>query len=347
MKDAIMPLSTAMHRKTGKGFGVLLLLVFCLDILGMFGCQPPKGKMLEPAAILTLNQTSGAAPYVIGPGDFITLIFFYYSDLNTEVEVEPDGEVSLPLIGRVKVSGFTSAQLETILSDMYFNALGYSPDIYTLGSGDIISVKFFYNSDLNDEVIIRPDGKISLQLIGEVKAAGLSPAQLDLILTQKYSKVLPSPSKPEIAVIVKESKLPELTVTVKDSASQKVYITGEVAKPSMIPIRGILRTLDATVLAGGALPTAQLDNVVLLRYNGTQLPDAYLINLNQVLAGDIPDVRLKAYDIVYLPKSTISKIDDFMTHIWNIVPVRVFFTFPYVLHSDQSDTKINTSTPPP
>ena len=192
---------------------------------------------------------------------------------------------------------------------------------YVLGIGDLIEVKFFYNEKLNDEVTIRPDGKISLQLIGDVKAAGLTPAQLRSQLTRKYSKFL---------------ELPEVTVAVKDFTSQKIYIGGEVARPKLIPLRGMLRTLDALIEAGGPLHTAKLHNVILIRYNGTQKPDAYSLDLGRVISGEIPDVILKPYDIIYLPKTTIAKVNLFVDqYIYRVLPIqKVLFSFPYHLNPE-------------
>jgi protein involved in polysaccharide export with SLBB domain len=79
--------------------------------------------------------------------------------------------------------------------------VGETSNEYLFELGDVIEIKFFYNPELNERVTIRPDGKISLQLIDEVEAVGLTPSELDKNLTEKYSEVL---NNPEVAVIVKE-----------------------------------------------------------------------------------------------------------------------------------------------
>jgi len=282
--------------------------------------------------------------YTLGVGDTITIKFLYNSNLNDEVKIRPDGKISLHLIGEVKAAGVTLAELDTLITPKYYNILGYSMETYTLGVGDIISVKLLYNNELNDEIKIRPDGKISLALIGEIKAAGLTPAQMEFMLTDKYSKQLDSQEMPKVTVNVKISKLPELTVNVKDfrlpelavtlkeAASQAIYIAGEVFQPGMITIRGTLRALEAMIRAGGARDTAELDSVILIRYNGTQKPDVYSISLNKVISGKSPDVILKPYDIVYVPKTFITQLDLFMQHIYRILPVSVVFSLPYNLN---------------
>jgi protein involved in polysaccharide export with SLBB domain len=193
-------------------------------------------------------------------------------------------------------------------------------ETYMLGAGDKIAVKFFYNDKLNERVTIRPDGRISLQLVGEVKAAGFTPADLNSLLTEKYAGLLESTN---------------VTVIVEEVVSQKIYIGGEVGRPGVVPINGKLRILDSVMLAGGELDTAELQNVVLIRYNGSQKPDIYSINLKKIINGQMPDINLRPYDIVYLPKTAIAKVDLFVRqYIYNLLPSQVLFSFPYNLNPE-------------
>ena len=72
---------------------------------------------------------------------------------------------------------------------------------YTIQPGDVLDIKFFYNPELSEHVVVRPDGRITLQLAKEVLAAGLTPEQLTRSLTDRYSQDL---AHPEIAVFVRE-----------------------------------------------------------------------------------------------------------------------------------------------
>jgi protein involved in polysaccharide export with SLBB domain len=192
---------------------------------------------------------------------------------------------------------------------------------YILGVGDLIDVKFFYNEKLNDEVTIRPDGKISLQLIGDVEAAGLTPPQLGSRLAGKYSKFL---------------ELPEVTVIVKDFTSQKIYVGGEVPRPKQISLKGMLRTLDAVIEAGGVLDTAKLENVVLIRQDNTRRPVVYSLDLKKVMSGEIPDVILRPYDIIYVPKTKIAKLNQFADqYIYKLLPIqKAFISLQYNLNPE-------------
>ena len=88
---------------------------------------------------------------------------------------------------------------------------------YIIQPGDLLEIKFFYNPEMNDGMTVRPDGRISMQLIGDVMAYGRSPNDLSILLRQKYDK---------------ELKNPEITVIVRSFGS-RVYVDGEVKNPAL------------------------------------------------------------------------------------------------------------------
>lgn len=309
------------------------------------------------------GKVDSEVKYILKIGDTVGVRFLDEPELDDEITIRPDGRITLERIGDVRAAGLTPSQLSSIIMRKYSKVL-YPGNVHTTGRqavqldpinllpefqyvlsvGSTIDIKFFYNSELNDTVTIGPDGNISLQLVGEVKAAGLSSAQLDALLTEKYSEFLESPEVavivrdfvlPEVAVtvkdfkiaeltvIVKDFKLPEATVVVKSSASQKVYVGGEIARPGMIPISGMLRVLDAVIQSGGPLSTAELENVVLIRYTGLQGPDIYALNLKKVMKGESPDIILKPYDVIYLPRTAIAEVSLLAKeYIHNLIPVQ-------------------------
>jgi len=172
-------------------------------------------------------------------------------------------------------------------------------------------------------VTIRPDGKISLQLIDEVEAVGLTPSELDKNLTEKYSEVL---NNPEVAVIVKEF------------TRQKVFVGGEVNLPGLIPYSGKLTCLQAIFQAGGFKNTAKLKNIVILRNQGTEKPLFITINLKADLKKPAQhnDILLKPYDVVFIPKTFIAKLNQFVDqYIRQLLPVTTTVGFSYVLWVDK------------
>ncbi len=180
---------------------------------------------------------------------------------------------------------------------------------YRILPGDALEIKFYYNTDLNDRVSVRPDGNISLQLIGDVRAAALTPAELRAVLAEKYKAHV---RNPEIAVIVREF------------AEQKIFVGGEVNIPGMIPLAGKMTSLRAIMQAGGFKNTAEPETVVLIRNQGTDKPLFITLNLKQDLTntGQNNDIELKPFDIVFVPKSTIASINQFMEQYFDkLIPV--------------------------
>ena len=170
---------------------------------------------------------------------------------------------------------------------------------YKINGNDELEIKFFYNSELNEKVLVRPDGRISLQFANEVMAAGLTPAELTDILTEKYST---------------EFVDPEIAVIVRTFAGHQAYVDGEVPKPGMINLlaySGDLTVSQAISQAGGLEDTARRHEVRVIRRKADKKPLVIPVNLAQVYDGtDInQDIVLQPYDIVYVPKSTISNVN--------------------------------------
>lgn len=181
---------------------------------------------------------------------------------------------------------------------------------YRLAVGDEIEVKFFFNPEFNEKVKIREDGKISLQLLDEIQAAGLTPAELDRIITERYGIVL---------------RQPEATVIVRETAAKKVFVGGEVQKPGPISYQRSLTALQAIVEAGGFAETAQPSSVIVIRTYGENKPIAAKIDLQKAIVQDPQkDILLLPSDIIFVPKSSIASVDKFVDqYIRKIIPIPV------------------------
>jgi len=167
---------------------------------------------------------------------------------------------------------------------------------YRIQIGDQLDIKFFYNPELNEHVTVRPDGRISLQLVHEVMATGLTPSELTQLLTQKYA--------PEL-------KKPEITVIVRSFGAYKIYVDGEVTKPGVFPLIGFTTVLQAISQAGGMKDTARTSEVVIIRRGAYNKPLAFQVNLRKVIdSTDMnQDIALQPSDIVYVPKSAIVNVN--------------------------------------
>ncbi|HET7292124.1 MAG TPA: polysaccharide biosynthesis/export family protein [Vicinamibacteria bacterium] len=184
---------------------------------------------------------------------------------------------------------------------------------YKIQIGDQLDVKFYFNNDLNEHVVVRPDGRISLQLVPEVMAAGLTARELTDKLKQDYSRELSNP---------------ELTVIVRTFSAQRIFVGGEVAKGGEKPLVGSVTALQAVAMAEGFKDSARLTEVVVIRRNIDRTPLAIPINLKAAISGVDPsqDISLLPYDVVWVPKSTLANINKYVNLIiWNNVPISFGF----------------------
>ena len=191
---------------------------------------------------------------------------------------------------------------------------------YIIQPGDELDIKFFYNPELNESVTVRPDGKISLQLVDEMHAAGKTPAELDRVLTEEYGK---------------ELKKPSITVIVQSFAGQRIYVGGEVNKPGEIDLTSRMSALQAVINAGGFRETARPEAAIVIRKGADNRPIPMQVDLKKVFTGGDAgtDFQLKPFDIVYIPKSTIAKVNKWVNqYIEQLLLYRgVSFGFAYQL----------------
>ncbi len=170
---------------------------------------------------------------------------------------------------------------------------------YLIQKGDELEIKFYYSAHLNEKVIVRPDGRISLLLVHDIPAATLTTNELTEVLTNKFSKTL---NNPEISVIV------------RSFATQKVFVDGEIQAPGMVNIHGYMTILQAIASAGGLKSSGQSDEVLLIRRNGLQKPFVMTINVEDAQNGvDLTqNINVEPLDIIFVPKSAIANVNTWM-----------------------------------
>ncbi len=191
---------------------------------------------------------------------------------------------------------------------------------YLIQSGDQLEIKFYYNPVLNESVVVRPDGKISLQLIDDIQAEGLEPSKLDDVLTQRYGR---------------ELKNPEITVIVKSFEGARVYVGGEVNKEGVIHLVNRMTPLQAVIDAGGFMETADMKKAIVIKKGPGNRPVPVIVNLRDALHGKkgTADYLLQHNDIVFIPKTAIAKVNKFVNqYIENLFLYRgVSLGFTYEL----------------
>ncbi len=158
---------------------------------------------------------------------------------------------------------------------------------YVIGFDDVLHVIVWDNKDLEQDVVVRPDGKISYPLAGELQAEGLTVPQLTEVLKQALSKSV---------------KAPNVSVMVKEIRSFRVHILGRVPKPGVYPIKVGAPLLEALTLAGGASEGADLSGAYVIR--GTERIPVDLRRLIQ--EGDLTrNIPLRADDMIVIPETSI------------------------------------------
>lgn len=191
----------------------------------------------------------------------------------------------------------------------------YPLEKYLIQTGDMLDIKFFYNPELNEQVTVRPDGRISLQLAPEISAAGLTPAQLTEVLVKNYEKELANPG---------------ITVIVRSFSSQRIYVDGEVVKPGMVNLVGPMTVLQSITEAGGLKDTAKTSQVLIIRKTEQNKPLAITVNLNDIrnAADGSQDILLAPFDIVYVPKSAVANVNQFVDqYIRRNIPIPFGITY--------------------
>ena len=138
---------------------------------------------------------------------------------------------------------------------------------FRIGSEDVLDVFVWKEPDLSTTVTVRPDGKISLPLAGELDATGKTAVQLQQDITDKLQQYL---------------KQPVITVIVKQINSLKISVLGEVRKPDVYRIKNRITILDAVAMAGGFTDLARPNRIVVLRKTAAG-PQRFLVNLNQLV----------------------------------------------------------------
>ena len=162
---------------------------------------------------------------------------------------------------------------------------------YVLGPGDVLEVSVWGYPDLTREVVVRPDGRVTLPLVGAVAAAGVTVEHLTQVLTRAYGEYI---INPQVTVIVKQFR--RITVSV----------LGQVARPGTYMLPPGSRVLDLLSAAGGVTETASLNGARLLRPEGSPLA----VDLERLLAGDpAVNVVLRGGETLVVPEDLVNLVN--------------------------------------
>ena len=190
-------------------------------------------------------------------------------------------------------------------------AANYSKQTYRIEPGDSLSIRYTFHPEMNQEEIVRPDGKISAILVGELSVAGMTAAELSKHLVEQTSHRL---------------RDPEVIVDLVRSSEKTIYVGGEVGRPSAVPYREGLSPLQAILAAGGFRETARLDSVILVRSQGQENDVvSRKINLEEVIVDGVKEqIVLAPHDVIFVPRTAIANANIWVRqHIRDLLPVAV------------------------
>lgn len=173
---------------------------------------------------------------------------------------------------------------------------------YIIGDGDVLHISVWENDDLEQEVVVRPDGRISFPLVGDLPARGQTIVALDEMLTESLKEYI---------------RFPEVSISIQKLGGSKVIILGEVGHPGVYAVSGSKTVLEAVALAGGFTNDAVVNSIVLIR-GGFGNPQVQRLNLKRPLlrGRDLgQNVALQSEDIIFVPKTFIADLSRVLAQI--------------------------------
>lgn len=188
------------------------------------------------------------------------------------------------------------------------NGQGAQSAEYRIAAGDELDIVLPLNPEFNVRTFVRPDGKISLELVDEITAEGLTTAELTDHLRNAYST---------------ELRDPEISVNVVSMAA-RIYVDGHVERPGEYPWSRQVTAMQAVALAGGLRETAQGKSLLVVRRSPGGEQRAFQIDLEELASGqgESRDLFLAPYDTVYVPSSRVADVNKWMTqYIKDNIPV--------------------------
>jgi polysaccharide biosynthesis/export protein len=181
--------------------------------------------------------------------------------------------------------------------------------LYRCDIGDILDVRFPRNPELNEQAVVAPDGRISVQFAHDIPAAGRTLAELTKDLSEAYSKELVDPL---------------VSVSIRTYSGTRIYVAGEVAAPGEFVETGPITALQAIARAGGFKTSASRSHVILIRRGQTGKPEMYGLDesgLTEGYAKNATDAELVSYDVVYVPRSPIGDVAYVLGQLQGVLPI--------------------------
>jgi protein involved in polysaccharide export with SLBB domain len=234
---------------------------------------------------------------------------------NKKLETSNDGgggATDTQWVSPSAMSGTDTADESISVSNSIMQAGFRKSQDVILAPGDDLEVKFYYTPELDVTQVVRPDGNISLLLVGEVQVSGKTPAALTDELIRWY--------KPHL-------KDPHIAVIVRSLYNRRVFVSGKVTTPGIVEMPSTMTLMEAIMEAGGFdFTEADAKNVVVIRQKGG-IRVACKIDMKSNLDGKTihEPFYLQPQDVIFVPRSGIAKLDQWIEQYINKVVPRFFY----------------------
>lgn len=312
--------------------------LLCMIMFSLFSCSGPEVELthdviynrpipkqefdyeLGPGDVMEIVYHYTPKPatlgYYLAVGDILRVEFAFHPGVNRDLTVTPDGNIAMPTKGEVKVLGLTTAQVQKKLVELY--SQDFIDPVVTVTMVEynraIEHLKKAIKTAPRGQsklTTVRADGYVTFPVIRDVYARGKTVPELKEIIQREYEK-----------------QVDNLTITLilKVVRSNLVYIMGEVNSPGYYLMEHPYTVAQIAARAGGLLPTAESDSILVITRDEDRKPWGRIINLRKVLKmGDLSqDISLRQYDVVYVPKTKIAKANLFVEqYINNMIPTNL------------------------
>lgn len=170
---------------------------------------------------------------------------------------------------------------------------------YTLRAGDVLELQYRYTPEFNQTVTVLPDGYVNLNVVGDLRVSDLTVVQAHDLIVQKAQ---PHLNDPELNLILKQFQQPY------------VVVAGEVTKPGKLDLRENTTAMQAVLMSGGFLPSAQSGKVLLFRKINDDTAEIKVLNLTKLhKTSDLErDIQLESGDMLFVPRDKLEKISRYI-----------------------------------
>jgi len=286
-----------------------------------FSFDPKEGQgdrfqhyLIAPGDILDvgyhIKSWEGQEEFRLAMDNEVEVKFPDMPDLNETAIIRPDGKISLPYLGEVQAAGLTVAELTEQLEAQYADVLR-EPELFVTVPDFRNAIREFKEDlsslgrGLSRLVTVRPDGRVTFAMIGDVLVSGKTFGEVQLDVNRRYAAVLPGLSA---------------DISLEAHSGSRVYVLGEVGTPGAYEIDRPTTVVEALALAGSPLSSAKLNSVVVMRRRADRM-----IGM-RVDARSTLHLRKNSFffflqpdDVIYVPRRTIARIGDVAEDIQRVL----------------------------